>query len=233
MLGQAVRRVQSPPPVWVQMATAHRYGDPPDRVCDEDAAFGYGLAPFVGQAWERCTLGQCFPRCVRLSCEPVLCSDAAAAPCPGSPDWWRWGLGGRVGHGRQGTSWIHQQDMNRLMARAISDRSMTGAYLATAPNPVSNGEFMRELRRVLRAPFGLPTANWMVRLGGAVDHADRSGTGDLRPLLRLALFAGRRVRFHVPRRGLGPARLVRYGGSQWMRDEGWNKIDRRDAETQR
>ena len=51
------------------------------------------------------------------------------------------------------------------MARAISDRSMKGAYLATAPNPVSNAEFMRELRRVLRAPFGLPAANWMVRLG--------------------------------------------------------------------
>ena len=87
VLGQAVRRVQSPPPVWVQMATAHRYGDPPDRVCDEDAAFGYGLAPFVGRPGKRRTLGQCFPRCVRLSCEPVLCSDAAAAPCPDSPDW--------------------------------------------------------------------------------------------------------------------------------------------------
>ena len=55
--------------------------------------------------------------------------------------------------------------MNRLMARAIVDDSMRGAYLATAPNPVSNAEFMRELRRVLRAPFGLPAARWMVRLG--------------------------------------------------------------------
>ncbi|MGO9110021.1 MAG: NAD-dependent epimerase/dehydratase family protein [Thermoguttaceae bacterium] len=27
VLGQAIRRVQSPPPVWVQMATAHCYGE--------------------------------------------------------------------------------------------------------------------------------------------------------------------------------------------------------------
>jgi uncharacterized protein len=55
--------------------------------------------------------------------------------------------------------------MNRLVLRAISDQGMKGAYLATAPNPVSNAEFMRELRRALRAPFGLPAARWMVRLG--------------------------------------------------------------------
>jgi hypothetical protein len=55
--------------------------------------------------------------------------------------------------------------MKRLIARAISDAGMKGAYVATAPNPVSNAEFMRELRRVLRAPFGLPAASWMVRLG--------------------------------------------------------------------
>ncbi len=42
---------------------------------------------------------------------------------------------------------------------------MKGVYLATAPKPVSNAEFMRELRRALRMPFGLPTTSWMVRLG--------------------------------------------------------------------
>src|SRR5262249_31566184 len=43
VLGRALQRVKMLPQVWVQMSTAHRYGDPPDVVCDEDAAFGYGL----------------------------------------------------------------------------------------------------------------------------------------------------------------------------------------------
>jgi hypothetical protein len=77
----------------------------------------------------------------------------------------RCGLGGKVGHGRQGISWIHEEDANRIIARTISDAGMTGAYLATAPNPVSNAQFMRALRKALRVPIGLPAAEWMVRIG--------------------------------------------------------------------
>lgn len=52
VLGEAVRAVRSPPPVWVQMSTAHIYGDPPSVVCTEDSSFGTGFAPEVGRAWE-------------------------------------------------------------------------------------------------------------------------------------------------------------------------------------
>ena len=53
MLGQAARASVHPPPVWVQMSTAHLYGDPPEVVCTEDSPRGYGLAPFVAEAWEK------------------------------------------------------------------------------------------------------------------------------------------------------------------------------------
>ena len=165
MLGQALRGVQAPPAVWVQMSTGHRYGDSLEIVCDEDAAFGYGWAPFVGQAWEEAYARACVPdmRQVILRTSFVIGRNGGALPRLAKLA--RWGLGGKVGHGRQGISWIHENDMNRLFARAISCDKMNGAYLATAPTPVSNDEFMRELRRVLRVPFGLPATSWMVRLG--------------------------------------------------------------------
>ena len=62
-------------------------------------------------------------------------------------------------------SWIHELDMNRLFERALTDPNMTGAYIATAPNPVCQVEFMRELRRAMHMPIGLPAFAWMVRLG--------------------------------------------------------------------
>jgi len=164
VLGRALQHVRALPRVWVQMATAHRYGDPPDVVCDEDSAFGYGLAPFVGAAWEdaftRAVPSQM--RRVILRTSFVLGRDGGALPRLTKLA--RWGLGGKVGHGRQGISWIHEEDMTRLFARAIADDEMNGSYLATAPNPVSNSVFMRELRRALGIPFGLPAATWMVRL---------------------------------------------------------------------
>ena len=68
------------------------------------------------------------------------------------------------GHGRQGMSWIHERDMNRIFERALTDDSMSGAYIATAPEPVSNAEFMRQLRRAVRCPIGLPTPAFGVRI---------------------------------------------------------------------
>ena len=44
LLGQAVRSVNSAPPVWVQMSTGHIYGDPPAAVCTENSATGMGYS---------------------------------------------------------------------------------------------------------------------------------------------------------------------------------------------
>jgi uncharacterized protein len=165
VLGRAVRQVGRPPPVWVQMSTAHIYGDPPHLVCDEDSALGYGLAPWVGRAWEEAASRAVLPgmRHVMLRTSFVLGREGGALRRLAMLA--RRGFGGAVGGGRQGVSWIHHQDMDRLFARAISDPRMQGVYVATAPSPVSNAEFMRELRRALRVPIGLPAAAWMVRLG--------------------------------------------------------------------
>ena len=164
VIGRALKTVRTLPTAWVQMATAHRYGDPPVAVCDEDSAFGYGLAPAVGAAWE-----DAFVRSAPEGMRQVILRTSFVLGRTGGAlrrlaGLARIGLGGTVGHGRQGISWIHELDMNRLFERAIVDPGMSGAYIATAPNPVSNAEFMRELRKALRMPIGLPAMSWMVRL---------------------------------------------------------------------
>ena len=116
VLGQALRSVQTPPQVWVQMATAHRYGDPPDLVCDEDASFGYGLAPFVGQAWEEAYARAALPQMRQVILRTSFVLGRSGGALPRLTTLARWGLGGKVGDGRQGISWIHEQDMNRLFA---------------------------------------------------------------------------------------------------------------------
>jgi uncharacterized protein (TIGR01777 family) len=165
VLGLAVRRVASPPPVWVQMSTAHAYGDPPELVCDEDSPFGYGLAPTVARAWEEAFEHAALPQMRRVVLRTSFVLGRSGGALPRLAKLARLGLGGTLGHGRQGMSWLHELDMNRLFERALTDPTMLGAYIATAPNPVSNAEFMRELRRALRAPIGLPAAAWMVRIG--------------------------------------------------------------------
>ncbi len=169
VLGQAIRQVDAPPPVWVQMSTAHIYGDPPNVVCTEDSPFGMGFAPFVGRAWEEAFQTSALPnqRKVILRTSFVIGRDigAGGGALARLRTLVRFGLGGRVGSGTQGMSWIHQTDINRLFERALTDANMEGAFIATAPNPVSQRIFMRELRKTMGMPIGVPAFGWMVRIG--------------------------------------------------------------------
>jgi uncharacterized protein (TIGR01777 family) len=168
-LGLAVRSIKAPPHIWVQMSTAHIYGDPPIVTCTEDSPFGYGLAPFVGRAWEsefeqNALLSQ---RRVILRTSFVIGRDrgAGGGALARLLTLVRFGLGGTVGSGTQGMSWIHEADLNRLFERALTSGRMQGAYIASSPNPVSQRDFMKTLRRVVGMPMGLPAFSWMVRIG--------------------------------------------------------------------
>jgi uncharacterized protein (TIGR01777 family) len=168
-LGLAVRTIDNPPPVWVQMSTAHIYGDPPSVTCTEDSPFGCGLAPFVGRAWEDEFRASVLPsqRQVILRTGFVIGRDrgAGGGALARLRTLVKLGLGGRVGAGTQGMSWIHETDMNRLFERALNDTGMQGGYVASSPNPVSQAAFMCTLRRAVGTSIGLPASEWMVRIG--------------------------------------------------------------------
>ncbi len=169
VLGEAMRTVPSPPAVWVQMSTAHIYGDPPLAVCSEESAEGIGLAPTVARAWESAFAASRLPeqRGVIMRTSFVIGHDrGAGGGALGTLGLIaKLGLGGRVASGTQGMSWIHEDDLNRIFARGIVDPTMSGAYIVSSPNPASQADFMRTLRKVIGMPIGLPAFGWMVRIG--------------------------------------------------------------------
>jgi uncharacterized protein (TIGR01777 family) len=65
-------------------------------------------------------------------------------------------LGGRIGSGRQWMSWITRDDLVRLIAHAIATSDLCGVVNATAPVPVQNRTFAKELARALHRPALLP-----------------------------------------------------------------------------
>ena len=72
-------------------------------------------------------------------------------------------VGGRVGSGRQWFSWIHREDTVRIILRALTDETMTGAYNATAPQPVRMDEFMGALGEQLGGRFKLPVPGMVLK----------------------------------------------------------------------
>jgi uncharacterized protein len=105
-----------------------------------------------------------------------------------------YGLGGPFGSGRQWVSWIERDDLIRLMSHAIASETMTGPVNATAPEPVRNAAFMRELGRALRRPALLRVPAAPLRLLA----------GDL---ARELLLGGQKV---VPEKALGNGFVFRH-----------------------
>ena len=168
VLGEAMRQVARPPGVWVQSATAHIVGDPEPRetICDERTAPGpeREMAPRVGVAWEEAFEAARLPeqRGVVLWISFVLGRGGGAYERLSRLV--RWGLGGTVGRGDQWISWIHQADLNRLMVAAIEESAYQGVYMVTAPEPVTNRDFMAALRRAHGRPWSPPAPALAVRL---------------------------------------------------------------------
>lgn len=64
----------------------------------------------------------------------------------------RLGLGGRLGSGRQYMSWIHIEDLVRVIEFAMRNDKLSGPVNAVSPQPVTNREFTKTLGRVLHRP---------------------------------------------------------------------------------
>ena len=99
------------------------------------------------------------------------------------------GLGGRLGSGRQWMSWIHRDDLVRLIVHAIARPDFAGPVNATAPTPVTNARFTAALGHALHRPAILPVpAAPLHRLLGA--FADELLLGGQRVLPAVALASG-------------------------------------------
>ena len=156
VLGEATARCAAAPKVFVQASGVGYYGDTGDRLADESAPPGDDFPAQVCRQWEGAFEALDLPatRKVVLRLAVVLGRDGGALPMLEKLA--RWFLGGAVGNGRQFMSWIHAADVVRLFISAIERTELTGVFNATSPEPVTNAEFMRELRHVLHRPWSPP-----------------------------------------------------------------------------
>jgi ligand-binding SRPBCC domain-containing protein len=65
-------------------------------------------------------------------------------------------VGGPLGSGRQGMSWIHEQDLISAICFALEQESISGPVNGVAPNSVSNKVFTKTLGHVLKTFACIP-----------------------------------------------------------------------------
>ena len=176
VVGEAIARAGHPPRVWLQASTATIYAHRYDAANDEVTGLIGGAEPNspdtwkfsidVATAWEHALNEATTPRTRKVLMRSALTL---------SPDRGgifdvllrlvRFGLGGKIGDGRQFVSWIHDEDFIRVVDWLIDRNDIAGPVNVAAPHPLPYAEFIRTLRTTRGVPFGLPATKWMLEIG--------------------------------------------------------------------
>jgi uncharacterized protein (TIGR01777 family) len=160
----ALRTPDAPPPALVSASAVGYYGDHGEEPLDEDTPAGSDFLAAVCNAWEAAAaMAERHGSRVALLRIGVVLDPGGGARAAWLPPS-RPGGGGGGGRGRQYVSWIHPQDLAGLFLRAIEDETWSGAFNATAPQPVTNAQLARALGRVLGRPAALPIPALALRL---------------------------------------------------------------------
>jgi uncharacterized protein (TIGR01777 family) len=163
-----IARLDKRPGVLVSGSAIGWYGLWQDEDLTEFDGGKSGFTHRVCEAWERTatrarSLGV---RVVLLRTGHVLGAEGGLLSRLLIP--FEYGVGGPVGSGAQWVSWIERDDLVRLIVHVLATPAIRGPVNATAPEPVRNATFARELGRALRRPARLRTpAPLLRRLAGA------------------------------------------------------------------
>ncbi|PYE47757.1 TIGR01777 family protein [Paenibacillus barcinonensis] len=165
ILGEALLACVHAPELWINSSTATIYRHAEDRpMTEQDGEIGSGFSVEVAKAWEKAFFEFHLPstRQVALRIAIVLGKGGVMEPLTNLV---RFGLGGAQGTGTQQFSWIHIEDLFRMVLFLQEHHQLQGVFNASSPHPVTNRELMASLRQQMGVRVGLPSPRWMLELG--------------------------------------------------------------------
>lgn len=163
LLAQTLAQLDAPPSALLSASGAHFYARNGEDEVTEASPAGSGFLADVVVAWEDSTKAAAAAgiRTVTMRSGVVL-TDKGGALAKQLP-LFRFGLGGRLGSGKQHLSWISLPDEVGAIVHLLT-ADLDGPVNTTAPEPVTNAEFTKTLGRVLGRPTALPVPPFGPRL---------------------------------------------------------------------
>jgi uncharacterized protein (TIGR01777 family) len=151
------------PKAFICASASGYYGDRGDDVVDEHEPPGSDWLAEVCARWERqADTAKVGTRMVIVRTGIVLDADggALAKMLP----FFKAGVGGPVGSGKQYMPWIHVDDLVGIYLAAIDHDRFNGAINASAPEPATNRQFAKALGSALNRPAVAPVPGFTIKL---------------------------------------------------------------------
>jgi uncharacterized protein (TIGR01777 family) len=186
---QGIAASSTEPSVFVGQSAIGYYGDRGAQIVDEETPPGEGFAAELPVEWEAAQreAEDAVDRVVIFRTGLVLTKHGGLLRQLLLP--FKLGVGGPIAGGEQFMSWIHVEDVVGLFLWALDDHRVWGVINGTAPNPVTNREFSKELGRALHRPAVFPVPKLAVAALRGGELAD-AVAGGARVLPRRALDLG-------------------------------------------
>jgi uncharacterized protein len=189
LLSATLAGLTAPPAVLLSGSAIGIYGDRGNERLTETSPPGDGFLAGVTAEWEAATgpAEQAGIRVVHLRTGIVLSPEggALAKQLP----LFKFGLGGKLGSGRQYWSWISLDD-EVAMIEWLLDAEVAGPVNLTAPEPVTNAAFTDALGKALGRPTFLPVPSFGPKLVLGGELADELLFTSARVIPEVATTAG-------------------------------------------
>jgi len=132
------------------------YGNSGEEPCEENHPPGSDFLALITREWETEAL-----KAREYGSRVVLCRFGIVLGSQGGAlskmlPFFRWGMGARLGSGRQWFSWIHREDLSRIIQFVLQKQNIQGAVNCTAPHPVQNKDFTKALAKAVKKPLVVP-----------------------------------------------------------------------------
>lgn len=157
----ALERVTLKPSLFISTSAVGIYKN--DQVYDESTTdYANDFLGQLCQEWESMALKASVKRRV-IARFGIVMGSSGGALAQMLPIF-RFGLGGVIGSGNQGFSWIHIDDLTNAFLRVIDDETMSGVYNFVAPQPTSNRGLTNALGEALHRPTVFPVPEFALRV---------------------------------------------------------------------
>jgi uncharacterized protein len=155
-LAVALASLDPRPSVLISGSAMGYYGDRGDEVLTESSSKGSGFLADVVDAWERATSPASDAGIRTAHLRSTLVLSATGGALGKMLPLFRFGVGGRIGSGKQWWPWITVDDEVGAIVHLLT-ADVEGPVNLGSPEPVTNAEFTQALGRAVHRPTLLPT----------------------------------------------------------------------------
>ncbi|OHT44737.1 TIGR01777 family oxidoreductase [Flavobacterium tructae] len=168
ILNKAVLNCKNPPKHWLNSSTSTIYRFSLDKQMDEvEGEIGNDFSINVALSWEKAFFKTETPNTLKTALRTSIVLGKNGGALLPLKTLAKIGFGGKQGKGNQWISWIHEDDFARAIEFIIK-KEMAGKVNIVSPNPISNSDFMQELRKAVGVPFGISLNKFFLEIGSFI-----------------------------------------------------------------